>query len=203
MGSGGARFGAGRPSYRIKSGQVLNLDVRRLARLGYIQRDSSFTWQWSRDGEVVSRISITTHAETALTLIYTATTQGQARDYAQRIKLDQTACHFGKSRPWALCPRCGRRVALLYLRGGQFACRQCQRVSYASQSQDALGRSWGKQHKLEAKLGDDWRRPKGMRQATYDSVMAGLINCEEQREAGLAAFLIRIDAGLRRLNLTT
>jgi hypothetical protein len=201
MGTGGARFGAGRPGSRVKAGQVLSLDIRQLARLGYTKRNCSFGWQWERDGEPTATIGITVQAGMALTLNYTATIQGQARDYAQRIKLTHTACHFGQSRTWALCPRCGRRVARLYLRAGQFACRHCQRVAYSSQSLDALGRSWIKQRKIEAQLGDNWQRPNGMRQATHNRLMIRLIDCHKQREAALAAFLMRLDAGLRRLKL--
>jgi hypothetical protein len=201
MTKGGARYGAGRPGYKVKAGQVLSLDIRRLARLGYTQRDCSFTWQWARDGETTGRIGITTQAGASLTLKYTVTIQGQPRDYAQRVELIFTSCNFGQSRPWALCPRCGHRVAMLYMRAGQFACRHCQRVSYASQSHDALGRSWLKQHKIEAKLGADWQRPKGMRQTTHNRLMAGLIDCHQRREVVLAAFLIRLDAGLSHLNL--
>jgi hypothetical protein len=201
MTKGGARYGAGRPGYKVKAGQLLSLDIRKLARLGYTQRDTSFTWQWTRDGETTGSIGITAQADTALTLKYTSTIQGQMRDYAQRVELAYTACNFGQSRPWALCPRCRHRVAMLYMRAGQFACRHCQRVSYASQSHDALGRSWVKQRKIEAKLGDNWQRPKGMRQITHNRLMEGLIDCHQRREVVLAAFLIRLDAGLSHLNL--
>jgi hypothetical protein len=141
---------------------LLSLDIRKLARLGYTQRNCRFAWQLSQAGETTGSISITTQAGRALTLNYRATIQGQVRDYPQLVELAYTACNFGQSCPWALCSRCGRRVAKLYLRAGQFACRHCQRVSYASQLHDALGRSWLKQRKIEAKLGADWQRPKGM-----------------------------------------
>jgi hypothetical protein len=201
MGTGGARFGAGRPGYKVKAGQVLSLDVCKLARLGYTKRNCSFGWQWEHDGKPTASINITVQAGIALTLNYTATLQGQVHDYALPINLTHTACHFGQSRTWALCPCCGRRVAKLYLRAGQFACRHCQRVAYISQSLGALGRSWIKQRKIESRLGDNWQRPKGMRQATHDRLMIRLIDCHKQREAALAAFLMRLGDSLRRLNL--
>ena len=115
--------------------------------------------------------------------------------------LAHTARNFGQSRTWALCPHCGYRVGKLYLSAGQFACRQCQRVSYESQSQGALGRSWVKQRKIEAELGDNWQRPKGMIQTTHNRLMVRLIDCHHRRKAALAAFLVRLGAGLSRLNL--
>jgi hypothetical protein len=192
MGTGGARYGAGRPGHKAQSGQLLSLDVRDLARRGYVNTDGQTAWRWSRGGEPAGSISIAVQARAALTLIYTATSQGQARDYAERVALVYTPCHFGQSRPWLLCPRCGHRVAKLYLRSARFACRCCQRVAYASQSQDALDRLWGRQHKMEAKLGEYWQRPKGMRQRTYDRLIGELSDCEQRREDALAAFMLRM-----------
>ena len=194
MSTGGARYGAGRPGHKAQSGQLQSLDVRDLARRGYVNSNGRYAWRWSRGGEPAGSISIAVQGRAALTLIYTATSHGQARDYAERVALVYTPCHFGQSRPWLLCPRCGQRVAKLYLRSARFACRGCQRVAYASQSQDAMGRAWGKQSKIEAKLGEHWQRPKGMRQCTYDRLLAGLADCERRRDAALAGFLVRMGA---------
>lgn len=79
---------------------------------------------------------------------------------------------------------------MLYLRSGRFACRHCQRVSHASQSEDALARLWRKQSKIEARLGDYWRRPKGMRRRTYDLLVAALVHYEELRETALGALIV-------------
>ena len=94
--------------------------------------------------------------------------------------------------------RCPRRVAVLYLRQGVFACRHCQRVAYSSQSDDALDRMWRKQAKIEGRLVDNWRRPKGMRQCTFQGLINSLNNCEERREDAFAVFAARLfgSAGL-------
>ena len=69
------------------------------------------------------------------------------------------------------------------MRAGRFACRHCQRVAYSSQSEDVLQRTWLKQRKLEARLGEDWQqRPKGMRHATYERLLDRLHDCEVQRD---------------------
>lgn len=51
------------------------------------------------------------------------------------INVLMTRCHFGGSRLWWECPgeECGRRVAILYERDGEFACRTCRGLSYKSQ----------------------------------------------------------------------
>jgi hypothetical protein len=111
MTKGGARYGAGRPGYKVKAGQLLSLDIRKLARLGYTQRDTSFTWQWTRDGETTGSIGITAQADTALTLKYTSTIQGQMRDYAQRVELAYTACILASH----ALGRCARAVGIGWL----------------------------------------------------------------------------------------
>ena len=49
------------------------------------------------------------------------------------IRLEWTPCTFGGSRPWFLCPGCGRRVAILYGPGLPLECRVCRGLGYASQ----------------------------------------------------------------------
>ncbi len=110
-------------------------------------------------------------------------------DCSQRVRLSHSACHYGGARPWFICPIRGERVAVLYLRAGRFACRHCQRLTYASQSDDAIGRGWRRQQKIEAKLGDNWKRPKGMHRKTHERLMAIIWACEDQREAALSRFL--------------
>ncbi|MFG6417247.1 hypothetical protein ACG02S_25465 [Roseateles sp. DC23W] len=89
---------------------------------------------------------------------------------------------------------------MLFLRSGNFMCRHCGRVAYASQSEDDMGRAWIKQRKLERRLGEHWRRPKGMHRATYERIVGGIMACEEARDAALMAFAQRFGL-LRDLGL--
>jgi hypothetical protein len=131
-------------------------------------------------------------------LIYTLTLNGEKRNMDERIALIYKPCNFGGSRPWFQCPRCARQVAVLYLRSGRFACRHCQRVAYSSQSEDVMGRMWRKQQSIEARLGDNWLRPKGMRQNTYRRLLDSLMDCEEGREEAFcllaAQLLVKFDS---------
>lgn len=76
-------------------------------------------------------------------------------------------------------------------------------MAYSSQSDDALDRMWRKQAKIEGRLVDNWRRPKGMRQCTYQRLIGTLNDCEERRENAFAAFASRLfgGAGLESLGL--
>ena len=77
-------------------------------------------------------------------------------------------------------------MAVLYLRNLGFGCRKCNRIAYVSQSDDATGRAWRKQSKIEARLGEHWGRPKGMRYYTYDRLINALQDCEERRDVALS-----------------
>lgn len=57
------------------------------------------------------------------------------------IPLQRTACHFGGSRIWFLCPNvnCTRRCKKLYLVTKEiFLCRKCLRLVYNSQNTSPL-----------------------------------------------------------------
>ena len=58
MGTGGARCGAGRPGYRLKTEHTLKVDIRLWRKMGYLIDGRSFAWQWSRGGEVAGEIGV-------------------------------------------------------------------------------------------------------------------------------------------------
>ena len=179
MGKGGHRCGAGRPGWRVKAEGCMRLDVRDLVRRQILGRTVSTSWHWTNfySGEEVGSIGINGQP-TFLELRYS--TNGVP--VAERVAILRTACGFGGSRPWLHCPRCSRRVGVLYMRGGRFVCRHCGHVAYTSQSEDALGRAWRLQSKLESRLGDNWARPKGMHHSTREKIVERIFGCEMTRE---------------------
>jgi len=74
------------------------------------------------------------------------------------------------------------------MRAGRFACRHCQRVAYSSQSEDVMARTWREQRRIEERIGEDWQRPKGMRQHTYERLIDRLEDCQRRRDE--AFFLV-------------
>ena len=117
------------------------------------------------------------------------------RAMRQRVPILATPCHFGGQRQWFACPNCARRVAVLFVRANGFRCRQCNRVAYGSQSDDALGRTWRKQAKIERRLGENWQRPRGMHQTTYAKLMAKINDCGERRDVALVMAFSRLFPG--------
>lgn len=188
MGTGGMRYGAGRPGWHGKVEHHRSIDVRRFQREDML-RPGSWSWQWkdAYTGEVNSSIGIWGNAHT-ITLSYSI----DERPITERITITRTACNYGKSRPWFVCPRCTGRVAKLYLRGGRFACRKCQHLVYSSQSEDAMGRAWRVQQRLEDRLGPNWTRLKGMHHSTRAKLLDRIFECEQQRDDALAVFMTRM-----------
>jgi hypothetical protein len=92
---------------------------------------------------------------------------------------------------------CGRRVALLYLRGHEFGCRQCGGLAYATQSESPHFRAITKAQKLRIRLGGDAdlrapfpRKPARMHRSTYDRLLARAMTAQE-RWVGLSRDYLR------------
>lgn len=147
----------------------------------------SWCWRDADTGEITARIGYSGQGD-AVRVSFSV----NDHPVSQYIPVLKTACNFGGSRSWFACPRCRRRVGVLFLRGtAGFVCRHCGRIAYSSQSDDDMGRAWRKQRKAEARLADGWRRPKGMHQTTRDKLIATIIECEERRDNALAAFVAK------------
>ena len=93
--------------------------------------------------------------------------------------IERTRCNYGASRPWFRCPRCNRRVAIIYGVSFDYLCRHCYGLAYNSQSyQDDLDRMIRQARKIRRRLGasDDlsepiYERPKGMWWSTYNQLV--------------------------------
>ena len=170
----------------VKAEHCRHIDVRRWHREGVLSAGRLGSWQWTdaHTGKHLATIGYRSD-DTGVTLDYSI----DGKDCSQRVRLSHSVCRYGGERPWFICPIRGERVAVLYLRAGRFACRQCQRLAYASQSDDAIGRGWRRQQKIEAQLGANWNRPKGMHRTTYERLLSIIWDCEETREAALSRFL--------------
>ncbi len=195
MGTGGSRFGAGRPGWRARTEQHRSVDVRRFASENML-RPGFWVWRWSDpdSGKELASIGVTGHAA-SIELSYTAS--GEA--IRTRVLIVRTACGFGGSRPWFACPFCGRRVALLFLRSKHFACRHCHGLNYGSQAADPCGRTWRRQRKIEARLGPNWQKPAHMHRKTYERLLNAIMECERVRDALLSKAVMRLMGDLKIL----
>ena len=147
------------------------LDIRKLSRSGLLVPGRSFGWQWTVNDRQVAGITIHVAVQ-AVQLRWQKRSTGESLD--QWIQLQSTPCRFGGARQWFTCPRCSKRVAILYGPGQFFACRGCYGLAYASQKEGVGDRSSRQADKIRRRLGwqvgflnGDGNRPKGMHWASY------------------------------------
>lgn len=165
-------MGRGRTGWRPVGEHMLRLDVRFLHRKDWLRPGLSFTLSWSWGGEPAASIGVFTNTD-SIRLMY-GTKDGEQVDAL--VDLDRTPCHYGGTRPWFLCPRCGRRVGVLFA-GRRFWCRHCHGIAYAVENEDKLSRVLRRSNKLrervQARAGTAYPvtfKPKGMHQRTFDRI---------------------------------
>lgn len=205
-------FGSGRKFGANVTDDYRQIDIRRWQRDGLLFPGSHINWQWLRNGEKIASIVAKVEAG-YLRLIYNYRAPGSEDwgplDYP--VRLQTTPCHYGGVRYWFTCPAvgCGRRVAILYLGGKYFACRDCYQLAYQSQREDKGDRGHRGANKIRTKLG--WPvgianppegKPKGMHWRTYNRLMLKQLRYANDAQFGMIATLKRLDvkiAGLEEL----
>ena len=169
----GGRGSGRRSSYigKPETNDSMPLDIRRIARSGLLIPGRSFGWQWTVNDRPVASIRIRVDWE-SLVLSYRMKSTGEVVE--QRVQTQTTPCHLGGQRHWFACPRCSKRVAVLYAPGRYFACRQCGGLGYATQKEGAGDRAATRADKLRKRLGweagilnGDGGKPKGMHWNTF------------------------------------
>lgn len=188
MGIGGTRSGAGRPGYRLKAEHTLKVDIRVWYKRGLLWDGGTNTWWWSRGGESAGSIRFTVNADN-IRLTYASNGQ----DASQTIRLTATPCRYGGDRTWFECPVCCGRTAVLFMRAARFACRQCQKISYTSQSGSWHDRALTKYHKLDALIKAG--KPKWQRWATFERLEDRFERANEQANRSLMTSIQRLQAG--------
>lgn len=148
------------------------LDLRKITRKGLLVPGCGFSWQWLVNDRQVAGISIRVDFNHGMVLSYRMKSTGEVVE--QRVQTQTSSCHVGGQRYWFTCPRCSKRVAILYAPGRYFACRQCGGLGYATQKEDVGDRASTRADKLRKRLG--WEagilnggggKPKGMHWKTY------------------------------------
>jgi hypothetical protein len=191
--AGGSRFGAGRPAYRPCELSYRSVDVRRFAREGMLGRSGRHGWRWTVDGETVASIGLSVeHSASCILFDYRQTVDGKSSDIKVTVRIEPTPCHFGGSRWWFRCPNCARRCARLFLVVGGMGCQRCLRIIYASQRDDAIGRSWRRTQKIERALGIDGGSGRRMHEKTRERLYDALEREECVRDEMMADGLARL-----------
>ena len=117
-------------SGKAETSDSMPLDIRKITRQGLLVPGSRFSWQWLVNDRQVAGISIRVDFLESMLLSYGMKSTGEVVE--QRVQTQTSPCHLGGQRHWFTCPRCSKRVAVLYAPGRYFACRECGGLSYAT-----------------------------------------------------------------------
>jgi len=156
------------------TGEYKSIDIRWLKKHENLTPGTWASLSWSCGGEPNGNIGFRMEEDTmTLTYKHRSRNDDPWEDIEQVIRFDRTPCYFGGFRKWFLCPKCWRRVALLYLGGKRFFCRHCYNLAYNSQQEGEIDRMMRKTSKILKRLGvEDIEsilfKPKGMHQRTFD-----------------------------------
>lgn len=200
-GYGSGPYGhAGSKTAKLATGRCYSLDIRRLKRDDLLKSGMSYTWSWHRDGKKSATITIRVISKDKILLEYTSTINGEPVPVEESVYLNGSDCNYGGQRLWFSCPRCQKRVALLYLKGHYFRCRKCHDLSYYSCQESGNFNDMSIRHvntvlsklKSEKKYGFDIlyhtpRRPRYMHFKTYQRLMARYADKQMEYAASVRA----------------
>ncbi len=170
--------GSGRIGEKNLTSQMMELDVQTLHRHGFFRKVSqlSSNIQLESRNESKGIQVVVTAQQLSISYLYEGFS-GDREPVSIIIKFDWTPCHYGGRRPWFLCPKCGRRVAILY--GGKyFHCRLCRNLAYPNENESPAFRMLQKANKIKRRLNCEpgvqnriLFKPKGMHQKTFDRLL--------------------------------
>lgn len=157
---GGYLSGRYRTRNRGTVESACRVDLRFLRSLGALKDGSvsAGTLRWTRYGEETGSAGYSADLTSpdSRQLIVSFTCRGDAKRVV--IPLEAVPMRFGGFRFYARCPLSGRRCEVLPIVGGIIACRQVHRLTYATQSEDWLGRLGSRANRLETALKKRRRR---------------------------------------------
>jgi len=168
-------YGSGRRGSKNTTESQHRIDIRWLRKQGFLQPGATRSLSWSRGDKETGFIHY--HMETnRMILDYRYRFDGgEWEPVEQIIAFDRTPCKYGGHRTWFLCPRCWKRVAVIYGAGKYFLCRHCYDLAYSSQQEGKSDRLMRKARKIRRRLvGSDnlsepiLFKPKNMHQKTFD-----------------------------------
>jgi len=167
------------------------IDIRWLRKQNYLRPGISGSLSWSSRGEITGTIDFRMEENNMILNYRQRPYDGEWEDIEQVVPITKTPCNYGGYRKWFLCPRCWKRVGVLYGVQKYFLCRRCYNLTYESSNASPLQRIFDKARKLREKLGGQpglmepiADRPKRMHHKTYNRIVADIYRLEEMGNLG-------------------
>lgn len=172
-------YNSGRRGGKECTDAVRSLDIRQIQKGGLLFAGSAFEWNWLRHGATQATIHIAVQERSVVLCYLQQWHGGEWQRCRNTIQVNWSACNYGGQRAWWLCPRCNRRVALLYSGQGAYACRHCFNLAHRSQRETLGDLAARRANKVRRQLG--WSagilnapggKPKGMHRRTFERLRA-------------------------------
>lgn len=186
---------------KIQVESLRAMDSRAMKKQGIFENGAgSYSWWDSETKELRSSIDYS-YQDQQLTLSYRCNDES----YRYVIHIEQTACNYGGTRSWFICPsqQCRKRVAKLYLsESGYFTCRHCNKANYAIQQMCEKDKPRYHMNKMRDKLGWSYNhvtflkritKPSNMHHKTFKAMVFKHDEYEKQFLKNFQAFLDRFD----------
>jgi len=160
-------FGSAPSVIRRTCEEMKQLRVNALKREGLLNGSALLSWQTG------FQVNVQGDGDDGLTLNY----EVDGEQISERVMIDKTSMNLGGKRAWFLCPKCLRRVGVLYA-ADHFRCRHCHDLRYASQRETVTLRAIGKAQRIRMELGGSANltlprpsRPKFMHRRTFQRLV--------------------------------
>jgi hypothetical protein len=154
------------------------IDIRYMKKEGLLKAGTTGTLRWTIGGEPNGKISYSVfHDHLRLDFRYRKNGE-EWQLIEQGVPFGRTPCNYGGERLWFHCPRCNKRVGLLYGHDVLFLCRHCYQLPYASQQEGRLDNLITQKHNIGERIfeyyeyGEGYMKKKGMHQKTFDRLHA-------------------------------
>lgn len=178
-------IGSGRSCWRSKN----FVEETRFITSGWVKahlqtlskRPLQVNWHQGKESLGSVGVSLANHNQLCIQYKYRRSCEGDWSTVTEFIPLQFSACRYGGSRLWLICPKCGKRVAIIYV-DTVVACRSCLGLRYQSEYEDDISRLQSKVRKIFDRIGHDYARPKGMHHKTYECLLSKAIELQIRQD---------------------
>lgn len=191
MGFSGKRKRTVGEALSIEVGELFRGSTDQLAKYGI----ALLLWGWRDSGGNETGAAHVLVQPNHCTFLYSFGPMGETpKPVEVCVKVKHTDCQFGGTRRWFACPLCGARCRKLY--GGtrvhvEFACRECQELTYRSRQIGHAVMDWGRRAEREIvpllvryeRARADW---------TKHRLNVRIERCRARIRAGHRAYLLRM-----------
>lgn len=178
-------IGSGRSCWRSKN----FVEETRFITSGWVKahlqtlskRPLQVNWHQGKESLGSVGVSLVNHNQLCIQYKYRRSCEGDWSTVTEFIPLQFSACRYGGSRLWFICPKCGKKVAIIYV-DTVVACRSCLGLRYQSEYEDDISRLQSKVRKIFDRIGHDYARPKGMHHKTYECLLSKAIELQIRQD---------------------